>query len=270
MIFNFLKPKIDLSIIGLPITEDSVTEEFKYFVSQDKKLAFFSAIHYDLNDMYSNGDYINAQVGHNKLFEQGFIFKDISNFDGNTKKVIFPLNLWYNLGERNSPQNVVENIISTVKQFKRKYPDYTCVYMVPGSPFYHDAVSKILIKKIKNIKIIKTKSSADILCDNLKIILNKNLRFNIIEDVDNIKLKKGNVNIFACLGSVYESSIKRYYKNYSLSLITKQIEIGDKIYGSQFGPKNTINEYTKKQFEKMIEEKNPYMNYQIFAIEKNV
>ena len=268
--FSFLKRQIDLSIIGLPITEDTVTEEFKYFISQNKKLAFFSAIHYNLNDIQSNGDYISSEVGHKKLFEQGFMFKDISNFNGDIKKVIFSLNLWYNLGQRNSPEDVVDNIISTAKEFKQKFPEYICVYMVPGSPFYHDGVSKILIKKIKNIKIIKTKSSADILCDKLKIILNKNLNFNIIEDVNNIKLKKNNINIFACLGPVYESSIKRYYKNYSLSIITDQIEIEDKIYGFQFGFNNTINEYTKKEFEQMIKEKNQYMNSQIFAIEKNV
>lgn len=165
---------VNLTVVGMPITVDSVTQEFLDFVNNQKDCLIFTSGSYDVSSLYENNDYITSKLGHDILFSSG-------------KKVI-SLNLWYNKDKRKTPKIVLNELYKIIKKTNSKYPNKEYYYIVPGSPFYGDSISPKLIKEF-NANVIDTKSSKTL---TEQLFPNKKIK------------------VFECLGPAYN---KRWYKN---------------------------------------------------------
>ena len=231
-----------LTIVGLPITKESVTKRFTDFINQDKKVAVFTlgSLDTDCND------YIISTVGHKLILSSN-------------KKVI-SLKLWYKNGKRRKPKLVVKDLLEELYIFQQNNPDYELAYMVPGSPFYGDSICPLLIEIIKDVTVINTQSSSLLTYNAISKYTKTNLNYNHCH----FPLKSKSINVLSCLGPAYK--ISWLFTKLMLLSISKC----DKLYTVYIGKENVITEITKDVFVELIKKRPEYMNRLTLVVVKNV
>ena len=134
-------------ILGLPITTDTVTEEFLEFLNSDgRKILVMTG-----SFLYNGDDYKNTKVGFDALLDSGF--KLYSNKDNiafippNVNKAILYVNISLdkvvgNVGD--VMLDYIENVVSSLELDE----DVTVGYVCAGSPKLYDIIT-IMIKDIK-------------------------------------------------------------------------------------------------------------------------
>ena len=178
-------------ILGLPITTDTISEEFLEFINSEENKIIVTT-----GSFFFNGqDYTLTKVGFDQLMRKGFkIFgnnKERAFIPPNVNKSILQINLDFSV-VNSSPDSILEYIENIIDSLDLEKSDTVC-YACPGSPYLYDSLSKTIINKYKDIKVIDTKSSADIIKEKLEIdkpveiIYSNQMNFN--ED---------SLNIFGC------------------------------------------------------------------------
>ena len=180
--------KKDVTIVGLPITKETATQEFYNFF-QNRDVVCISST-----------DVFVKNFGHDYLKNIGI-------------EIIYT-DMWVENGIRLGGFEVAEKIISYIKNMKAS----KIAYLTPGSPYYFDSVCEKLSKKYK---VIDTKSSGELCYD----AIHSKLPMKIV-DITNTKIKieffTGVINVLACVGEGYSQF---YDKNEFINKLTNDMEI---------------------------------------------
>ena len=183
----------DITIVGVPITQDSATSEFYKFFDQTVTCVVASETYPD----YYGYKYIKER-GHK----------------------IITLNAWVENNKRIDGFTVAKKVVDVIKLLPK---DSKYAYLAPGSPYYFDSVCKKLTKRYP---VLDTKSSGQLCYEALGIA--KPMNVVEIVDVNDFKLKPGAVNILACVGQGYAQfyNQKQLLAKLSEDMIAYSVEIG--------------------------------------------
>lgn len=183
----------DITVVGVPITQESATKEFYTFFDQKITCVVASA---------SYPDY----YGYRYIKERGH--------------KIITLNAWVENNKRIDGFSVAKKVIDVIKSLPR---DSKYAYLAPGSPYYFDSVCKKLTKRYP---VIDTKSSGELCYEALGIA--KPMNIVEIVDVDNFELKSDAVNVLACVGRGYSQFYNQtqLLEKLSEDMIAYSVEIG--------------------------------------------
>lgn len=189
---------MSLYILGLPLTPETVTDEFLSFINQPNVILIQSSIIRDINH---HNDYITAKIGYDLLFSLGYEFTETMPTEQSAPRVIYMKQMWET---DRSARLVAQQIVDCYKQIQINNPTSVIASNHIGSPDLYDDVYPCL-KKINIITtVINTRSSAEIAIDYLLSRgLIPDLELNILSFKNISDVKKDSINIFGCLGTIY-------------------------------------------------------------------
>ena len=106
------------------------------------------------------------------IFSKGYNIVKYENLDlnsiGNSKRIIITLDsVWFKDGVRNDPIDVGETNLDLMRSINKIYPNKRIVRLVPGSVYLYDLVNIYLLRHQPLIKVIDTKSSAQLAYESL-------------------------------------------------------------------------------------------------------
>jgi hypothetical protein len=179
--------RYDISRVGLPITNATVSEEFRAIVAKLKHNKNWVGI------MVSD-DEKNAPAGYRVLRDIGVDYK------------IF--NVW------ESNRDPAKATISLLSQLKRLHSELLferAVLFTPGSPYIDDAISKVLLSAYDDIEVIDTKGAPQIAAEFIEEMtgLQTEIR-NYYDDfvlMHNHHIDRSKATIFSCLQNIYNVSL---------------------------------------------------------------
>ena len=236
-----------LYIVGLPITPETVTEEFLSILKFKEPTIFLMSTFLDLQNKESLNDYVTARVGFDKLISSGLTFTN--RYKENLSNHVFMMNsVWYQNGVRRRVSDVASDILFTMLKL-RQLQDANVVYIVPGSPHHYDSVSPLLVSYLRHshgedIKVVDTKSSAQLTYE----LFDTSIPLNIV-DCFQIEMKKYHINVIGCLGEIYATFVNRerffnWCKKFS------------QIHEVKLGYHSHVNQLTHTQlYEKLVTER---------------
>jgi hypothetical protein len=245
-----------ITLLGLPITKDSINSELINFLNKKEKITIFCLGIFDKNQLKNNNDYLLAKVGYDLLFK--------------SVHEIIHLPIWYNNGVRRQPCEVFDELISTMNEYHKNNPEHILSYALPGSPYYEDYISGRMINDLKNITVIDTKSSGQLIYD---LIDRKELFYHHVDIMGkgnsyfnyyNFTIKKHAVNVISCLGPGYQKEMHWLNKFYLLYKISKK----DEIYSIRLGSNVVSKKLSKTEFKYLLENKTIDMNQTTYVIIK--
>lgn len=216
--------KIDY-ILGLPITENSISDEFLDFINADEKQVLIS-----VGSFFFNGvDYNCSKVGFNMLMNSNY--KIYNDEDGKifippiTKKAFVQLNVMglFNRASQsgnNSVNRIVEEITNTIQTIN---VDCKIGLVCQGSPYVYDTICSSLMELDKDIKIIDTKSSIDLVKEKFNVDKNVNVHYLQSEEM----LDENAFNVIGCAGE--------YFKILKIPHIAERIKNFTEIYQVHVG-----------------------------------
>lgn len=150
----------DIIRVGLPITRETITQEFLDIVDQLERNEDWVALtlcDYDTTGTAHRFDQHNAPAGYEVLLERGFVFQQKQLTRAN--KIIGTFGyLW----SGRDPMQTTFKMLQTLKNIHANERFKTVVAFTPGSPYYDDAVTKILSSAFPDMRIVDTLSSAQI------------------------------------------------------------------------------------------------------------
>jgi hypothetical protein len=194
---------MSLTILGLPLTPESVTPEFLEFIDQPNVILIQATLMYSV--LEHNNDYVTARVGYDLLFEKNFKLTEILPVDQTHGRTVYMKQLWTR--ERDTGA-VAEQLIAYYQELRAKNPDSVIATVTPGSPRLYDAVSANLIASGVVGAIVDTPSSAEIAVDYLKKNrLIPDLDVNILSTRNVLDIRSDRINVLGCLGKVYNVNI---------------------------------------------------------------
>lgn len=186
-------------LLGLPITVESTSKEFVDFLNSDEKTCLVS-----LGQFFFDGrDYTLGKVGFDVLMNSGF--KVYSESGGKffvppmVRKSLLQINPQKNLSQETSFSIIeyIEEVLTSSNIDENVSVGLIC----QGSPNLYDSISFELKNLRPEIKIIDTKSSAEIIKDRLE--LEKEIHIHYFGSDE--ELKEDCLNIFGCFGEMYNS-----------------------------------------------------------------
>jgi hypothetical protein len=207
----------EVIVCGLPVTANSVTDEFLKLISSDNIIGIISGKIYPGKEL-QNYDYLSAQPGFELLKEAGFTFVDPDNIANRT---IVMLDCWYAGKIRKTGAEVAQHIIDFVRDlnFSGKI-----VYFCPGSPRLYDRVCEHLITE--STVIVDTTSSIQICYEHFKQFGVK-LPLHTI-DQEQFKILDGHVNIVGAIGEIYR-------EGFDIQLLVNNIKDTHRCYSVKLG-----------------------------------
>lgn len=241
---SFFVPK--LYVAGLPLSEDSVTEEFKNFFSEDVETICIMSGAFNTGDLSKSLEYKSASKGFDILIQNGYKFINSENFNNEKKAVVMYKDAWNRPdGTRKSATDVGKFVIETAKELRKTHPNARILRIAPGSPYLYDGVSGYMIDNYPNISVIDTKSSAELAYERICKILNIDLPAFIVEPTEGILCEKS-VNLIGCVGFVYQDYVK-------LENIINNIKPNDRIFDIKVGYVNDIKEIKQHDLKKLYQ-----------------
>jgi len=155
----------DIIRVGLPITRDTVTAEFLEIVDELERNEDWVALtlcDYDTTGTKVRFDQHNAPAGYEILLQRGFVFKEKELTRVN--KIIGTFGyLWHG----RDPMQTTFKLLQTLKNVHATEQFKKVVTFTPGSPYYDDAITKILCSAFNDIRVVDTASSAQIAADSI-------------------------------------------------------------------------------------------------------
>ena len=225
---------LDFFIVGLPLTPDSITEEFIKFFEDDTPTLLISAV--NLLDL-TNNDYETSKVGYDYIFNTGYKLFPPENRPTAISKHILHVPLWIGKNGRRLPKEVTANILNLYTLSRKEWKSVRIAILVPGSPYFYDLVSSKLMEYIPASNVIDTKSSAQLAGELISQIEGgkySNSEMVIHQNFNNIQLEKNAINIVGCVGAIY---------NHSPIAFLLQINQQDEIFLVNLGHTNSIKKY---------------------------
>jgi hypothetical protein len=242
-----------LTIVGLPLTPESVTTQFLEFIDQPDVVCVYASPF-----STTNNDYLTAKTGFDLLFERGY--QVTQNFDqAFTGRVILSVPLWH---DRNTAR-VADGVLAAYTRITEQDPHKTVCYITPGSPLLYDGVVKNLLLSSDIGTVIDTKSSAQLAIEEL--VDRGAFAYAPLHVVqDNMKLEENAINILGCVGSVYYTTD---VKNITLKLMP-QLNIRTDIYKIKLGSDTLIDKLSVPQFVKQLLVDRSTLNDVLFIIKQ--
>lgn len=206
----------DIIRVGLPITNDSVTQEFLDIVQQlkdNKDWVGAMTCDYDhTNSRKIKADQYSAPAGYKILLDNGFSFT--RELIRNNKTIGTFGSVWKHKTEigPESAKPVLKALFDKLRQQHQINKFTTVVSFTPGSPYVDDVITRTLNHYLSgNLKIIDTKSSSDITSEYLSrkyqrecVIRNYCDDF-ILKHNESVDANK--IHIFSCLQKGYMVSL---------------------------------------------------------------
>lgn len=207
----------DIIRVGLPITKDSITQEFIDIVDElenNEEWVGLTLCDYDYSGKQVRLDQHNAPAGYSFLLERGFVFS--KNDLSRANKIIGTFGEFW--GERN-PVVTAQRLMRAVKHFHEKELFSTVVMFTPGSPHHDDSITKVLTSVYPDIRIVDTDSSADIAvkCIGGDCVIRSHYDEFVLGK--NRSIDKSKIAIFSCLQHGYNVDLREVI----LDLQPKQI-----------------------------------------------
>jgi hypothetical protein len=217
--------------VGLPITRETVTQEFLDIVDELERNEDWVALtlgEYDTTGTKTRFDQHNAPAGYEVLLDRGFTFaqKDLSR----ANKIIGTFGyLW--LGR--DPIQTTIKMLQVLKNEHARERFTTVVTFTPGSPYYDDAVTKILASAFTDMKVIDTASSAQIAATAIGGECEIRAYYDDFVLGKNMSIDKSKVAIFSCLQHGYNVDMQKVITdlqpaqiiavNIKIDKVTKQV-----------------------------------------------
>jgi hypothetical protein len=238
---------MSLHILGLPLTSQSVTDEFLEFIKQTNVILIQASLMYAIKE--HNNDYVTARTGYDLLFAHDYVLTENMPVGQTSAHTIFAKQLWTK--DRNC-QLITQQVIDVYHELRQSNPDSIIAYITPGSPGLYDSIFKNLTNANLDISVIDTKSSAELAVEYL--VSNKlipDLEMNILNghEASTIKstIKYDQVNIIGCLGNIYHSDIKM-----TASALLSGISNNAKIFIIHLSDKIHVEKLTKIELIKQL------------------
>lgn len=150
----------DIIRVGLPITLDTITDEFLSIVD---KLAsdpsWIGVMTSDYDITIPRNDQQNAPAGYKVLIDAGFKFSTGTTLEHKT--IITYGRFWKN----RNPIEVANGLLRSLKDLHAEHRFSTVVTFTPGSPYIDDSISRILLSVYDDIHVVDTKGAPTIVSD---------------------------------------------------------------------------------------------------------
>lgn len=197
----------DIIRVGLPITRETITEEFLDIVQQlenNEDWVGLTLCDYDTTGTKTRLDQHNAPAGYEVLLNRGFIFQQKELTRAN--KIIGTFGyLW--LGR--DPMQTTVKLLQVLKNVHARERFKTVVTFTPGSPYYDDAVTKILSSAFQDMRIVDTLSSAQIAARAIGGDCEIRAYYDDFILGKNKSIDKSKVAIFSCLQHGYNVDMRK-------------------------------------------------------------
>lgn len=257
---SFFVPK--LYVAGLPLSDDSISQEFIDFFSEDVETICIMSGAFNTGDLSQSLEYKSASSGFNILIKNGYKFIDSVNFKNEKKAVVMYKDAWNRPdGTRRSANDVGKFVVDKSKELRKQHPNARILRIAPGSPYLYDGVSGYMIEKYPNLTVIDTKSSAELAYDRLCKILNLDLPAVIVDPTTGI-LSDKSINLIGCVGYVYKDYVK-------LENIINNIKPSSRIFDIKVGYVNDIKEVKQQDLKKLYQYTPGYSPSIIAIVDEN-
>ena len=237
-------------ILGVPITESSVTQKFKDFINSDEETIMITSTPKWTDS--ETQEYKSASVGFNMILNSGYKFITYENLDisslNDYKKIIITLdNIWIDSNKNRTNPSIVGKItLDLMNSISSFHKNKRIVKLSPGSPYLYNGVGLYLLKYCPLIDVINSKSSLQLcyeeLCKQKSI---KHLPMNIVDTYfTNDGFKPKSINLIGCIGYAYKNSEL-------LNKLISNIENDDLLYSIQLGKTNIVEKITIEDLSKL-------------------
>jgi hypothetical protein len=189
-----------MKIIGLPLTVDSMTDEFKSIIDSQESRVLVLRAALNMADPTKSNDYMCAQAGFDYVYSSGyqFVMHDRFNKDLPHYRHVVMCPFWYGAdGVRRRPAEVIQHLSDFIVDIQCENVDF----IVQGSPTLWDHVAPWFVER--GAQIVDTPSSADLAIQEAKAHLT--LETCILRDPYGDRLKNGVANVVGCVGDIYRS-----------------------------------------------------------------
>jgi len=203
----------DMIRVGLPITNATVTEEFRDIVNSLKQNKNWIGI------MVSD-DEKNAPAGYKILHDVGVDYTI--------------LNIW---GSDRDPAKATISLLSQLKRLHAGLSFKRAVLFTPGSPYLDDAISKVLLSAYDDIEVIDTKGAPQIAAELIGEMtgLQTEIR-NYYDDfvlMHNQTIDRSKATVFSCLQSLYNVSLCKVVSDLKPDRVIA-VNVGESIIAKQY------------------------------------
>jgi hypothetical protein len=262
---------MDVYIIGLPLTTESISSEFADFFDSEEPTILICSSFVTKEKFESTNDYKLAKVGFdyllNRGFQQCFVDQLITsksldqsveeNLPKVIDKILLCVNLWFSSTGRKDLEIVAKEIIHIVSIIKQKNSNIRIGIISEGSPYYADDRIKRVMEFIPSHKVINSISSADLsLAELYRLEEVSKLPVKIQENI-NVDFDENSVNVYSCLGLHYKKDITRLIS----TLNTKHIA-----YVIKVGHSKTVQKIGGITFKELLQSR----EYRMFLMDKTV
>ena len=225
--------------VGLPITLDSVTQEFIDIVDElerNDNWVGLTLCDYDTTGTKTRLDQHNAPAGYKILLDRGFTFSQ-SALTGPHKIIGTFGYLWLN----REPMQTTVKLLQILKNAHSREQFDTVVTFTPGSPYFDDAVTKILRSAFDDIRIVDTDSSAQIATKAIGGECDIRAYYDDFVLGKNRSIDKSKTAIFSCLQHGYNIDMKKVILELQPSkIITVHITL-DKVEKQEYTSEYVLN-----------------------------
>lgn len=234
-----------LYIIGIPLTEDSISQEFKVFFESNLTTLIITTLRLSKLDFIDNdNEYSTCKVGFDYIIQKKFNFIPLNNgfliekdklqkYIDNTLRVkserdILLANLWGSLQGRRYDWEVADLLIETVNYYiKKNVYDRICI-VGPGSLRYADSRMNFFLHNYKDdYTLIDAKSSLQLSIEELEKIRPgiKNYPIKVYDGLE-VDLKENYINVHSCLTPLYKKDISKLIGKLNDSFSVYIIKLG--------------------------------------------
>lgn len=180
--------RYEITRVGLPITRATVTDEFLDIITELKSNPKSIAI--TVSD-----DSKNAPEGYRILEQNDIIYTNIDVWESDR-----------------DPVKATLKLLSTLKQMHSELLFDQVMLFTPGNPYIDDAITKVLLSAYDDIKVVTTKSAAEISSDVIVGLINRDTIIRNYHDdfvlMLNPTIDRSRVNIFSCLQKLYNVDLR--------------------------------------------------------------
>jgi len=204
-----------LYIIGLPMTDASMTRAFLDFVDSPRRTILISSSGLNRSEFESSNDYRCARVGYDFLRNRGYRYHfsvpaqlsahELQGFD---ERTVLCVDLWSSRDGRRHPEDVARDIMSIASSVSTACPDTRVGVLAQGNPLYRDERCARLISMVENCVVIASPSSADLTLELLN--RSKDIPPSLPVKIyyrSTVDLIRDHINVYACLGNHYNVDV---------------------------------------------------------------
>ena len=252
-----------LTVVGLPLTNDTMTKEFVDYVNQEN-LVLVMCCGFNLRDPDSSDEYAKAKVGYDYLKER-FAYVSYKNYRGEPNRVVMLHDAWIDQDNKRASglevANKIEKYISEIRSENYQYGFITC-----GSPYVGDYV----VKNLNCTRVIDTKSSMDI-CADWFVERGYDKPIYHLEDYYDYDLQDNSINILSRMGETYmagnQSTAKlRTTFPTNLENLFEKLTDSMEIYSFHFGPTSEVIKYTTEEIKRKLTEDRSFFNPRLLVL----